>query len=188
MEKYLIIGLGNPGLKYRKTRHNMGFMAIDYISQHNNIKVKKSKCKALVGEFFINGAKIILAKPQTFMNNSGESVLSLMEYFNIDEDKLIVIYDDLDIEMGKIRIRQKGSAGSHNGMKSIISHLKTNDFMRVRIGIKKPMAVETVPYVLGKVNRKERPNATEAIANAGLACEEIVENGYNSAINRYNKK
>jgi PTH1 family peptidyl-tRNA hydrolase len=134
---YIIVGLGNPGKKYENTKHNIGFITLDLLAERNDIKINKIKHKALVGEGFISGLKVLLVKPQTFMNLSGNSVREVMEYYKEDIEKLIVVYDDVDIPMGRLRIRKKGSAGTHNGMKSIIYDLQDDGFPRVRIGIGK---------------------------------------------------
>jgi len=187
MEKYLIVGLGNPGLRYRKTRHNMGFMVIDYLSEKYKIKVKKLKNKALMGEGQIDNANVILAKPQTYMNNSGQSIKEMLDYTNIKLDHLIVIYDDMDIELGKIRIRPKGSSGSHNGMKSIIYHIKSEEFMRIRVGIGDKQMVDARSYVLSKIGKSERELAFQAIENSANAITLIINTNINNAMNRYNK-
>ena len=132
---YLIAGLGNPGEKYVATRHNMGFSAIDYISQKNNIDVKKSKHKAIIGEGILGGEKVVLAKPQTFMNLSGDSIREIADWYKIDNDKIIILYDDISLPVGTIRIREKGSAGGHNGIKSIILNLNSDVFGRIKIGV-----------------------------------------------------
>ncbi len=136
---YYIVGLGNPGLQYENTRHNVGFMTIDYLANKYDIDVRKSKFKSLYGQGEISGHKVMLIKPQTYMNNSGEAVRELRDFYKFDIDKLIVIYDDIDIDFGTIRIRKKGSAGSHNGMKSIIYQIQDDQFPRIKVSIgKKP--------------------------------------------------
>ena len=132
---FVVAGLGNPGRKYEKTRHNMGFWAVDRLAEKNDIKIKKIKHKALIGDGIISGEKVLLVKPQTYMNLSGESLREIVDYYNVDLSRLLVIYDDFDIEAGSLRIRKKGSAGSHNGMKSIINQLGSQDFPRIRVGI-----------------------------------------------------
>ena len=140
---YYIVGLGNPGLQYENTRHNAGFLTIDYLANKHNIKVKKIKYKSLYGQGEISGHKVMLIKPQTFMNNSGEALRELFNYFDFDHDELIVILDDIDIEFGSIRVKKKGSAGSHNGMKSIIYNLQFDDFTRIKLSVgKKPEYME----------------------------------------------
>lgn len=134
---YYIVGLGNPGLKYENTRHNAGFITIDYLARKYDIDVRKIKFKSLIGQGVISGQKIMLVKPQTYMNNSGEALREIFNYFDFDHDKLIVIYDDIDIDFGSIRIRKKGSAGTHNGMKSIIYNLKFDDFPRIKVSVGK---------------------------------------------------
>lgn len=140
----MIVGLGNPGEKYKNTKHNIGFMVLDKWAKQENVLFNQSKHNALICDIRINGEKVILVKPQTFMNLSGEAVKPLMNYFNIDSDDLVIIYDDMDLPIGKIRLRQKGSAGGHNGIKSIIQHLGTQQFNRVRVGVGRPFEFETV--------------------------------------------
>ncbi len=154
----MIVGLGNPGSKYTETRHNVGFMAVDNIVKSLDVKFTEDKnFKAEVGSCFINGEKIYFVKPTTFMNNSGIAVKALLTYFNIDREDLLVIYDDLDMEVGKIRFRQKGSAGGHNGIKSIIAHLGTQEFDRIKIGVGRPLqGMTVVNHVLGKFSTDEK--------------------------------
>jgi len=187
MDRFLIAGLGNPGIRYRKTRHNMGFMALDYVSEKFSIKVKKLKCRALTGEANIDGVKIILAKPQTYMNASGESIRDLLKFYNMTTDNLIIIYDDMDIPLGKVRIRKKGGSGTHNGMKSVLYHLETEDFVRLRIGISTNDNEDTIRYVLSRFTKDQRKAAFLGIENAALASIEIVKNGIDVAMNKYNK-
>ena len=187
MDRLLIAGLGNPGLRYRKTRHNMGFMAVDYVSEKFSIKVKKQRCRALTGETNIDGVKVILAKPQTFMNSSGESIRDLLAYYNLTAENLIVIYDDMDILLGKTRIRKNGGSGSHNGMKSILYHLETENFTRIRIGISASDGENTVRYVLSRFTKGQRKAAFAGIENAVEATVEIVKNGVDAAMNKYNR-
>ncbi|MDX1357596.1 MAG: aminoacyl-tRNA hydrolase [Clostridia bacterium] len=187
MDNYLIAGLGNPGFRYRKTRHNMGFMALDYVSEKYSVKIKKLRCRALTGEFNMDGAKIILAKPQTYMNVSGESIRDLLEYYDLTPSNLIVIYDDLDIPLGKIRIRKKGGSGTHNGMKSILYHIATEEFIRIRIGISASESEDTVRYVLSRFAKNQREAAFDGIENAAMAAMEIVSSGIDVAMNKYNK-
>ena len=132
---YVIVGLGNPGKKYENTRHNMGFLAVDVLAEKYDIKVNKIKFKSLVGEGRIAGEKVVLAKPQTYMNLSGEAVREIVDFYKIEPQQLIVIYDDIDIDTGAIRIRKKGSAGTHNGMRNILYQIRTEDFPRIRVGI-----------------------------------------------------
>ncbi|QTU82843.1 aminoacyl-tRNA hydrolase [Carnobacteriaceae bacterium zg-C25] len=147
----MIVGLGNPGEKYHETKHNIGFMVLDEWAKREGVTFNHSKHKGLFAELFINGEKVLLVKPQTYMNLSGECVKPLMDYFKIDKDDMVVIYDDMDLPIGKIRLRQKGSAGGHNGIKSLIQHLGTQEFNRVRMGIGRPLEFETViQHVLSK--------------------------------------
>ena len=184
----VIAGLGNPGKKYENTRHNMGFLTIDRIAEKNDIKVNKIKHRALVGDGFISGHKVLLVKPQTYMNLSGESLREVMNYYNVDIEDLIVIYDDFDIETGSLRIRKKGSAGSHNGMKSVIYQLKDDGFPRVRVGIGKSGSLDWKDFVLGKVGGAESDAISQAISNAADAVECMISEGIDLAMNKYNKK
>jgi len=184
---YVIVGLGNPGKKYEATRHNVGFEVIDYLAYRNKIKIDKIKHKALIGKGIIEGQKVMLVKPQTFMNLSGESVRDICEYYNVELNKLIVIYDDIDIDLGKLRIRKKGSAGTHNGMKNIIYLLKDDKFPRIRIGIGAPKGRDLVNYVIGKFTDKEKEDIILSIRLAAEAVESILENGIDKAMNEYNK-
>ena len=151
---FLIVGLGNPGREYDGTRHNIGFEAIDYISSKNNIDINKSKFKVMFGEGFIKGQKVILLKPTTYMNLSGESIREVINFYKIDNNKIIVIYDDISLEIGKLRIREKGSAGGHNGIKSIIANMGTDVFPRIKIGVGQPKG-DLVSHVLGRFNKDE---------------------------------
>ncbi|MEF9863364.1 MAG: aminoacyl-tRNA hydrolase [Christensenellaceae bacterium] len=182
---YFIFGLGNPGLKYKNTRHNAGFCAIDVLSKKYDIKLKESKFNALVGQGSIDGQKVMLIKPTTFMNESGYAVDAVMNYYNGTYADMIVLYDDIDIPFGTLRIRDKGSAGTHNGMRSIISYLKTGEFARVRIGIGKPN-ISLIGYVLGKFEKEQRTQAAELFENAADACVCIIKNGLAQAQAAYN--
>ena len=186
---YLIVGLGNPESDYAKTRHNMGFNVINKISEKYNIEVNKTKFKGLVGNGIVEGEKVILLKPQTFMNLSGESVIEAMNFYKITEDELVIIYDDIDIEPGNIRIRKNGSAGTHNGMKSIIEHIKTERFIRVRVGIGKPKEhIDMISHVIGHIPEEELKALDEGTTIAKDATVEIIKNGVDSAMNKFNKK
>lgn len=185
---FIVVGLGNPGDKYKATKHNVGFMAIDYLADKANIPLNKIKFKSLYGEGNIANQKVILAKPQTYMNLSGESVLELMNYYKVPIENLIVVYDDIDLDVGRIRIRPKGSSGTHNGMKSIIYLLQSDNFIRVRIGIgKQPSYMDLGNYVMGKFHGDETLAIEAAITNTCSAIEEIIKNGINSSMNKYNK-
>ena len=184
---YVIVGLGNPGKQYEATRHNVGFIAIDEIAKNLGINVDKLKFKSLIGEGRLGSEKLILAKPQTFMNLSGQAVVELMNYYKVDRDKLIVIYDDIDIEAGKIRIRIKGSAGSHNGMKNIIYLLGYDDFPRIRIGVSRPrQGQDLASFVLSKFDKSEIQPMVGAIETAAKAAEEVVKSTLDIAMNKYN--
>lgn len=186
---FVFAGLGNPGREYEKTRHNTGFECIDYISALYRIPVVKAKFKALLGEGFIQGQKVMLIKPQTYMNNSGESLREILNYYKLNAKKLIVIYDDIDLDMGIIRIRPSGSAGTHNGMRSIIYHTKTEDFPRIRVGIGKPRpSQDLVSFVLGKLSQEENQIMSETIEKVALSCAEILVAGIEMAMSKYNGK
>ncbi|NJD02631.1 MAG: aminoacyl-tRNA hydrolase [Ruminiclostridium sp.] len=186
-EFFIIAGLGNPGRKYDNTRHNVGFGTVDLLSQRHGIKVSRLKHKALVGDGTIKNKKVLLVKPQTFMNLSGESIRDLMEWFKIPMEKLILIYDDADLPLGKVRVRPSGSSGTHNGMKSVIFQLQKDDFPRIRIGIDKaPEGWDLADYVLARFNSEEGKIIGAGISNAADAAEAIVISGVNTAMNRYN--
>ncbi|MGI6095132.1 MAG: aminoacyl-tRNA hydrolase [Lachnospiraceae bacterium] len=185
---YLIVGLGNPTKVYEKTRHNVGFDAIDELIDRENIPQAGVRNKAMFGKGMIGGQKVILAKPLTYMNLSGEAVRGLIDYFKIDpEEELIVLYDDIDLDPGKLRIRKSGSAGGHNGMKNIIQHLGTQKFCRIRIGVgAKPEGWDLADYVLGHFGKEERKCVDEAIGKACDAVKMILEEDINAAMNKYN--
>ncbi|MFA6309693.1 MAG: aminoacyl-tRNA hydrolase [Clostridia bacterium] len=173
---FIIAGLGNPGLKYRNTRHNMGFCTVDILAERFNIKVSKLKFKALYGEGSIEGAKVILVKPQTFMNLSGESIREIVEWYKIPIENLIVIYDDVDIPIGTIRVRAKGSAGTHNGMKSVIYQVQSDSFPRIRVGVGRPKeGWDLADFVLGKFNEDEIKIIYDALVSAADAAVEIIK-------------
>ncbi|AEE95994.1 aminoacyl-tRNA hydrolase [Mahella australiensis] len=184
---YIIVGLGNPGDRYKYTRHNVGFMVIDILAQRNGIKLNKLDYKALWGEAWIGAEKVILAKPQTFMNASGESVYDIVRYFKPPLEHLIVIYDDIDLPLGRIRIRTKGSAGTHNGMRSIIYMLDSDAFPRIRVGIDRPgPGMDLVNYVLSGFDEQEQPIIYKAMERAADAAEAIVKDGIEIAMSKYN--
>ncbi|MBQ9180053.1 MAG: aminoacyl-tRNA hydrolase [Firmicutes bacterium] len=187
---YVIVGLGNPGLKYAKTRHNMGFMAIDRLAEIIGAKVNKLEFKSKVGDGNIAGHKVVLVKPQTYMNLSGHAVREIMDFYKVDHDHLIVIYDDLDIDTGSIRIRAKGSAGTHNGMKSIVGQLGYDDFPRIRVGIgnerQKERQGDTIGFVIGKVAKEDKKVLQDSIDRAAKSAISIIEEGVDRAMNRYN--
>ena len=184
---YLIVGLGNPEDKYSNTRHNMGFDVINQLSKACNIKVSKSKFDAIYGMGEINSEKVILVKPQTYMNLSGESIIKFKKSYNISNKNIIIIYDDIDLKLGDIRLKAKGSAGSHNGMKSVIENLNTEDFIRIRVGIGSPENKEDmINYVIGQIPKKEREILNESILKAKNSIIEILENGIDTAMNKFN--
>lgn len=187
---YLIAGLGNPTRQYEKTRHNVGFDTIDAIAGEYNISISETKCRAACGRGTIAGQKVLLVKPQTFMNNSGEAVGALLNFYKLDPaSQLLVIYDDISLEPGNIRIRLKGSAGGHNGMKSIIAHAGTQEFARIKIGVgQKPEGWDLVDHVLGRFQKEDRENVENAIKDAVAAAELIVSGDGAQAMNLYNKK
>lgn len=184
---FVIAGLGNPGAKYADTRHNIGFIAVEYLSRKLNININKIRHKALVGEGYIGTEKVLLVKPQTYMNLSGESIMDIVDYYKLPGENLIVIYDDVDLSPGVLRIRPKGSSGSHNGMKSIIYLLNRDDFPRIRIGIgKQPDYMDLADYVTGKFQKEEIPIMAEAAERAADAAQEIVLKGVAAAMNKFN--
>ena len=178
---YIIVGLGNPGKKYENTRHNMGFLAVDVLAQKYDIKINKIKFKSLVGEGNIAGQKVVLVKPQTYMNLSGEAVREIVDFYKLDPQNLIVIYDDIDIPTGTIRIRKKGSSGTH---------IRTEDFPRIRVGIgAEPGAGKKgnlIGYVIGGVPKEEQKQLSEAVIKAAESAACIVEKGIEKAMNEYN--
>lgn len=183
----LVVGLGNPGREYAATRHNVGFMAVDLLAHELGVAVEKGKFRSLVGEGRIGMEKVILAKPQTFMNLSGEAVLDMVNFYKIPPQDVIIIVDDMDIPAGKVRLRMKGGSGGHNGLKSIIYQLQTEEFPRLRIGIGKPAPDrQTVGYVLGKFCAEEQEVIVEAIRKAVDAVRAIIESGVERAMNRVN--
>ncbi|EMI9090783.1 peptidyl-tRNA hydrolase [Bacillus cereus B5-2] len=183
----LIVGLGNPGREYELTRHNIGFMAIDELAKRWNISLNEQKFKGVFGAGFVNGEKVILLKPLTYMNLSGESIRPLMDYYKIDVEDFVVLYDDLDIPVGKLRLRMKGSAGGHNGVKSTISHLGTQEFQRIRMGIDRPKnGMKVVDYVLGRFTSEEIPDVDHSIEKAADACEEWLNKPFLQIMNTFN--
>lgn len=183
----LVVGLGNPGKEYAATRHNVGFMVVDLLAGELGIQVEKNKFKALIGEGFVGTEKVILAKPQTYMNLSGESVLDIVNFYKIPPARVVVIVDDLDLPAGKVRLRMKGGSGGHNGLKSIIYQLQTEEFPRLRVGIGKPAPErQTVGYVLGKFSDEEKELMLEAVRKSVRAVAEIIESGVERAMNRIN--
>ena len=184
----IIVGLGNPTKEYAGTRHNVGFSVIYNISDAYNIPVETKKHKALIGKGIIEGEKVILAMPQTYMNLSGESVRELVDFYKIDpEEELIVIYDDISLEPGKIRIRKKGSAGGHNGIKNIIAQLGTQNFQRIKVGVgEKPKGWDLADYVLGHFSKEDRGLVDDALKRAAGAVELMVQGEVDQAMNQFN--
>ncbi|HEX7065158.1 MAG TPA: aminoacyl-tRNA hydrolase [Bacillales bacterium] len=184
----VIVGLGNPGFQYEKTRHNVGFMVLDELSKRLGIPVKKKKFNAVFGMGTLQGEKIVLVKPLTYMNASGEAVRPLLDYYNAAADDLVVVYDDLDLPAGKIRLRQKGGTGGHNGMKSIVAHLGTKEFKRIRIGIGRPESpgIGVIDYVLKPFSKKEKPAVSESIDRAAESCEKWLNTPFLEVMNEYN--
>lgn len=186
---YLIVGLGNPEEEYARTRHNMGFDVINKLSEKHSIEVNKTKFNSLYATGSIAGEKVILIKPQTFMNLSGIAVREFKNFYKINPSNIIVIYDDLDIEPGIIKIRKKGGAGTHNGMKSVVSEVGTEEFPRIRIGIGNPeYKNDLLNYILTKIPEEDYKILQEAINNAADSIEEIIKNGIDIAMNKYNWK
>lgn len=184
---YLIVGLGNPEEDYSKTRHNMGFNVINAIANEYQIKITKNKFDGLYADGVIENKKVILLKPQTFMNLSGKSIIQLVNFYKIELENIIVIYDDIDVEKGKIKIRKQGSAGSHNGMKSVIEELGTESFIRIRVGIGKPeYKNDMINYVIGAISEEEQNILNAGVKKAKEAVIEILENGVDIAMNKYN--
>ena len=187
---YIIAGLGNPGRQYAHTRHYVGFDAIDVLAEKYNIKVENAKGRALTGSGRIEGQSVLLVKPLTFMNLSGESIRALTDFYKIDEtSQLIVIYDDISLPPGQLRIREKGSAGGHNGIKSIISHLGGQEFLRIKVGVgEKPAGWDLADYVLSRFAEDDRKKVEEALERAADAAVCLMTDGVEAAMNEYNRK
>lgn len=187
---YIIAGLGNPTMQYEGTRHNAGFDVIDALAGKYNISVDGRKNRAYIGKGIIEGQKVLLVKPQTYMNLSGESIGGLVDYFKIDEEQdLIVIYDDISLSPGQIRIRKKGSAGGHNGIKNIIAHLGTQVFPRIKVGVgEKPKKYDLADYVLSHFTKAEREEMEEGYQKAIQAVEKILAGEMEAAMNEFNRK
>ena len=194
----IIVGLGNPGIKYKNTRHNVGFMAVAYLAEANSIRFNKSDFKSQWGKGVIHGKVVILSKPQTFMNLSGKAVKVLADFFRIEPKDILVIYDDIDLELGAIRIRLGGGSGGHRGMQSIIEYLGTNDFPRIRLGIGRPKNEaeglrlkaegDVSDYVLSPFNSEEKGMLKQMLDRAKEAVEVVLKDGIEKAMNRFNKK
>lgn len=187
---YLIAGLGNPGREYAGTRHNVGFCSIDRLADRYRIDIDMKKFHALCGSGYIDGQKVLLLKPQTYMNLSGESLRAACDFFKLDpEHEVIVIYDDVSLEPGQLRVRKKGSAGGHNGIKSIIAHLNTQNFLRVKVGVgKKPQGWDLADYVLGRFSKGEQVLMDEAFDRAAAAAAALLSKDVEHVMNQYNTK
>ncbi len=183
---YVIVGLGNPGRKYAATRHNLGFMAVDRLARLAGTEISRRKFDARVADAVIAGEKTILVKPQTYMNLSGYSVRQVTDYYRTPHDHLIVIYDDFDIERGVLRIRRSGSAGTHNGMRSVVGELGYSDFPRIRIGIGSHEDRDAIEHVIGKIPEEEMTVLEDAAGKAAEACVCIIKDGIDKAMNLYN--
>lgn len=184
---YLIIGLGNPEEEYSKTRHNMGFNTINRLAEQYDIQINKSKFQGLYESAIIEGQKVILVKPQTYMNLSGNCVQEFANFYKVQKENIIIIYDDMDFEPGQVKVRRKGHAGGHNGMKSIIQNLGTDEFPRIRIGIGRPKNDgDEINYVIGAIPQDEIPKLNEGIEKAKDVIIEILKNGIDSAMNKFN--
>lgn len=186
---YLVAGLGNPGTQYEMTRHNIGFEVIDYLADKYNVKVKKLKFKSLFADTVIGGEKVLFVKPQTYMNLSGEAIRDFASFYKIPTQNIIIISDEINLEAGRIRIRQKGSAGGHNGLKSIIYQLNSEDFPRIRMGVDSPLRgrMDLADFVLARFQKEEIPVLEDAIIRCSKAVEEIIIRGMDSAMNKYNR-
>lgn len=182
----LIVGLGNPGKEYEKTRHNIGFMVMDRLADILNVSISISKFKGEYVKLKYKGEDVILLKPMTYMNNSGESVIQVMNYFKIDVEDILVVYDDMDMPVGKLRLRESGSAGGHNGVKSIIAHVGTQKFKRIRVGIDKHPRIKVIDYVLGHFQKDEQVLIDEGIENAVKAIELYLDKDFVVAMNQFN--
>ena len=184
---YIIIGLGNPEPEYSNTRHNMGFDVINKLAKENEISLNRTKFNAIYGTGIIEGEKVILIKPQTFMNNSGESAIEFVDFYKEPLDNLMVIFDDMDTEAGTIRVRAKGGPGSHNGMKSMVNCLNSENFARIRIGIGRPVGeYDRIDYVIGQIDGEEKKILEEGQAEAVEAIKYWIKNGIDNTMNTYN--
>ena len=187
-DMWLIAGLGNPGLQYEKTRHNAGFMAADRLAEKHGAQFNKHKSEAVYADFKIGDSRILLVKPQTYMNNSGRAVSALLNFYKIPTDRLIVMFDDITLDIGKLRLRRKGSHGGHNGIKDIIELTGTDDIMRIKIGVgeRENRDYDLKDWVLGKIPTEQMTDFNKALDRAALAAEEIIIRGIDSAMNKYN--
>lgn len=184
---YIVAGLGNPTKEYEKTRHNVGFEVIDVLADRLGTTVEEKKFRGYYGRGIIGGEKVILLKPQTFMNLSGESVRAAADFYKIDPQHIIIIYDDVSLDVGQLRIRTKGSAGGHNGIKNIIAHLGTQEFPRIKVGVgEKPKKMDLADYVLSRFSKEDRAVMEDAFAEAAKAVETMIAEGPDRAMNQFN--
>lgn len=188
MKMKLIVGLGNPGKEYENTRHNSGFCVMDELAKECQVQIEQKKFKSLIATTRIHGEQVMLMKPQTYMNNSGEAVIEAVKFYHIDLEDILVIYDDMDMPIGKIRLREKGSAGGQNGVKSIIAHLHTQDFKRIRVGIGKDSRVPVVDWVLGKIRKEELKDYHQAVCMAKDAAIYSISHSFVDTMSHFNKK
>lgn len=184
----LIVGLGNPGREYVHTRHNAGFEVMDAIADAVSADISQKKFKALIDKVRIGNESVLLMKPQTYMNNSGEAVRAAMDFYHLTPQDLLVIYDDMDMPVGRLRLRQKGSAGGHNGIKSIIAHIHTQEFDRIRVGIDKDARIPTVDWVLGKIRKEDEEEYSKAVKLAKDAAVYAMSHSFAETMNQFNKK
>lgn len=182
----LIVGLGNPGKEYENTRHNTGFMAIDEYAKVNNINFNKNKFDGLYADILVNNEKVILLKPQKYMNLSGEVIYKYMDYFKIKKEDILVIYDDMDLEVGSFKIRYKGGSAGHNGLKNIESNISSNEYKRIKIGISKNKNIDTVNYVLGKFTQEEKEKLDEVLKNIPSIIDDYLKLDFDKVMNKYN--
>lgn len=184
---YIIAGLGNPSKEYERTRHNVGFDALDVLADKVGTTIEEKKFKGLYGRGIIGGEKVLLLKPQTFMNLSGESIRAATDFYKVEPDHIIVIYDDISLDVGQLRIRKKGSAGGHNGIKNIIAHLGTQEFPRIKVGVgDKPKKMDLADYVLSRFSKEDRALMEDAFKEAAQAVEVMITDGADAAMNRFN--
>ena len=184
---YIIAGLGNPTREYEKTRHNVGFEVIDVLADMLGTTVEEKKFKGCYGRGIIGGEKVLLLKPQTFMNLSGESIRAASDFYKVDPEHIIIIYDDISLDVGQLRIRKKGSAGGHNGIKNIIAHLGTQEFPRIKVGVgDKPKKMDLADYVLSRFSKEDRAAMDDAFKEAAKAVEVMITDGMDTAMNQFN--
>lgn len=184
---YIIAGLGNPTREYEKTRHNVGFEVIDVLADMQGTTVEEKKFKGCYGRGIIGGEKVLLLKPQTFMNLSGESIRAASDFYKVDPEHIIIIYDDISLDVGQLRIRKKGSAGGHNGIKNIIAHLGTQEFPRIKVGVgDKPKKMDLADYVLSRFSKEDRAAMEDAFKEAAKAVEVMITEGMDTAMNQFN--